>query len=101
MIYCLHELALAMDSKLPARQLKRKIRHWTNVGLLPASINSKEGKGKHRGYDPSSLHLAQVLLIFDGLGICTSHMTRLLNSRQGLLYKGMYGGMVSVAPPLT
>lgn len=60
------------DGEFDANRLRlwiRRLRHWTVLGILPASSRNGEGAGKHRLYRPELAYQAAVLLRVAGAGL--------------------------------
>lgn len=65
----------------------RRLRHWTNLGLLPTAAKHREGAGQHRLYDPSTAYTAAVLLRIAATGaslpVITEAAVQLIRQTQG------------------
>ena len=55
----------------------RRVRDWSNVGLLHTSHRHHEGSGRHRLYSPSAVYVAGVLLRMADLGVPIGYLARI------------------------
>src|SRR4051794_8280344 len=53
----------------------RRLRDWSNIGLLDISERHREGTGRHRLYTPGAVYVAAVLLRLADLGVPVGTLT--------------------------
>jgi DNA-binding transcriptional MerR regulator len=55
----------------------RRLRDWSNIGLLEISGRHREGTGRHRLYSLDAVYVAAVLLRMADLGVPVSYLARI------------------------
>ena len=54
-------IAKAAEATDERNTILRRVRHWTNLGLLVPNEEPHLGEGKHRHYDTSQIYVAVLL----------------------------------------